>query len=390
MRIRVALFASLIASANLLTGTLLLAEDLDEIDKVQQQILQTDERLKALDAKIAESREQKLSLQAAVKAVQGRVGERKTRLQQLDQEILSYDSKLSTLETRVVQERVHLGTRKAELSAAIRHSQKLGSNAGLKMLLQHDDPALADRLNVYTEYVLAAQQLMITEQIRALEIIETAQAAALKDRNWLNYIQKKAKSQHDSFAAEQSDTNRNLTTVEQELADRIRTVSELKADQERLQTLMDELKAAQSARSGYFASNKGGYPLPVDGTIDARFGDVKSVGKVRWTGLFIKAREKLPVRAVADGEVVFSDWLRGFGMLVILDHGDGFMTLYGGNRKVTQEKGTWVEAGSTIATVGDAGGQRASGVYFEIRENAKPVDPEAWVSADNTVSSASQ
>jgi len=364
------------------------AESADEIDKVQQQILQADEQLQALNEEIAQGREQKKQLQAAVKAVGNRVGERQSRLDQLNVQITAFEQKLRSMENLITQEQLDADARRQALANAVRQTQRLGSHAGLKVLLQHDDPALADRLNVYAEHLLRAQRDAITKQSKALEQIETAKAAALKDRNWLNYIQKKARSQYEGFTAEQVDKNQDLLSVEQQLATRIRNVSELKADQARLQKLMEELKAAQNTRSGYFASNKGRYPLPVQGTIEARFGEIKSVGKIRWAGLFIKAKANLPVQAVADGEVVFSEHLRGFGMLVILDHGDGFMTLYGGNREVTQNLGVWVEAGSTIATVGDTGGQKASGVYFEIRENAKPVDPEAWVMTDNTVISA--
>jgi len=108
---------------------------------------------------------------------------------------------------------------------------------------------------------------------------------------------------------------------------------------------------------------------------------------LRWDGYFIEAGTGAAVRAIADGTVVYSDWLQGFGMLVILDHGDGYMTLYGGNREVTVRKEDWVQTGSTIATVGDSGGQKTSGVYFEIRHNATPVDPKEWVSTDNSIKS---
>ena len=151
---------------------------------------------------------------------------------------------------------------------------------------------------------------------------------------------------------------------------------------------MEELKALAIAQSGYFESGKGNYLLPVSGTIKARFGDVKSVGRLHWNGLFVAAPAGRPVKAVADGEVVYSDWLQGFGMLVILDHGDDYMTLYGGNRDVIVADGTWIDAGATIATVGDSGGQTDSGVYFEVRHNAKPVDPEQWINTDNRVQSA--
>ncbi|MEE9322314.1 MAG: peptidoglycan DD-metalloendopeptidase family protein [Granulosicoccus sp.] len=357
--------------------------DPDSIDSVEQQILQTTKRLQKLDAEIAESQQQKESLQAAIAAAESRVGERKQRIQGLDDEISRYETRLITLEQLVNEEQTLVTQRKQQLSDSLNQSQRLGQDIGLKVLLQHNDPALAARLGVYTDYMLRAQQQHILQQVTALQRVEKAQATALKDRNWLNYIKRKASTQHDSYLAEQTSTSQSLNDVDTRLGNKTRTVSELKTDHLRLQSLMEELKAAEAARSGYFLSGKGDYSLPVNGQIKARYGDVKSVGRLRWNGLFISSESGRAVRAVADGEVVYSAWLQGFGMLVIVDHGDAFMTLYGGNRDVTHKKGTWVESGATIATVGDSGGQTTSGVYFEIRHNAKPVDPAEWISESN-------
>lgn len=357
----------------------------DSIDSVEQQILQTSERLQELDTEIAQSRQQKKSLEVAVAAAESRVGERKQRIQGLDDEITHYETRLVSLEQRVTDEQTLVAHRKQQLSDSLKQAQRLGQDIGLKVLLQHNDPALAARMGVYSDYLLRAQQRHILEQVTALQRVEKAQATALKDRNWLNYIKRKASAQHDSYIAEKNSTSQSLTEVDTRLDSKTRTVAELKADQSRLQSLMEELKAAEADRSGYFLSGKGRYPLPVVGQIEARYGEVKSVGRLRWNGLFIRSKVGRAVSTVADGEVVYSAWLQGFGMLVIVDHGDAFMTLYGGNRDVTHQKGTWVESGATIATVGDSGGQTTSGVYFEIRHNAKPVDPAEWISESSHI-----
>jgi septal ring factor EnvC (AmiA/AmiB activator) len=153
---------------------------------------------------------------------------------------------------------------------------------------------------------------------------------------------------------------------------------------------MEELKALQSAQSGYFIAGQGRYPAPVKGRLTARFGDIKSVGKLTWSGLFIEADMGVPVRAIADGEVIYSNWLQGFGHLVIIDHGDNYTSLYGGNREVTMPVGGWVESGATIATVGDSGGQTSGGVYFEIRHNAIAEDPEIWLIPNSDLNSVSK
>ena len=352
------------------------------LEDVEQQFHDTAARLKALDDEIASSKVLKSELQKALEAAQSRVGEREERLQGLDREIARFDKKLNSLNAMIAEAQQGVQERQQQLAQALRNAQVIGQQTGLKIVLQNDDPALADRLAVYTEHVLAAQNAAIAEQVAVLNSIKEAHETSLKDRNWLNYIKKKADQQRKSYVTTAITKQNTLGEIEAGLNQKTQTVAELKADQQRLQSLMDELKNLQSAQSGYFIAGKGEYPAPVTGELFARFGDVKSVGKLRWSGLFIKASQGQAVRAVADGEVIYSDFLQGFGMLVIIDHGDGYTSLYGGNRNVTVPIGQWTESGATIATVGDSGGQNISGVYFEIRHNAKAVNPEEWLKPD--------
>jgi len=358
------------------------------VEDVEQEISQTQQKLKQLDAEISEGRALKAKLEKALQATNRNVGERASRIEGLNNDIAQYNAKLDQLETRITQEQANVERRKQSLAVSIRRAQSVTTANGLKVMLQNDNPALIDRLNVYTDYFMQAQQTAIGEQLQAIEKIEAAHYEALKNRNWLNHIKKKATNQYATYKQEAQKKQQSLGEVKTDISTKTRTVAQLKADQVRLQTLMEELKAARIAQSGYFEAGQGTYGLPVSGTVESRFGDVKSVGKLRWNGYFISARGGTPVRAIADGAVIYSDWLQGFGMLVILDHGDGYMTLYGGNREVKVQNEDWVESGATIATVGDSGGQKVSGVYFEIRHNAKPIDPKGWVDAKNGVKTA--
>lgn len=352
-------------------------------------MLETNARLKTLDSDIASSKALKAELQKALESTTSNVQEREQRLENLATDIEQYSNKLSSLEAQVGKAQDSVKKRQEGLAAAIRQTQVIGQQTALKIVLQNDDPAVADRINVYTEYFLKAQNQQIKQQVEILKRIESARSDTLKDRNWLNYLQNKASQQRKALVNSATDKQRSLGEVETGLTQKTQTVAQLRADQERLQSLMDELKSLQSAQSGYFEAGKGNYPAPVAGTLKAHFGDVKSVGKLRWSGLFIQTNDGETVRAIADGAVVYSDWLQGFGMLVIIDHGDSYMTLYGGNRDVTVPAGQWVESGATIATVGDSGGQSTSGVYFEIRHKAAAVDPEDWLSPNSGLQSAS-
>lgn len=374
----------------LLSASLVYGESAKTLSDVEQQIRETSEQLRALDQEIARSNEMKKSLVESLNATQNRAGEREQRLQGLNEDIEHYGKRLNALDSRLADAQKGVDARKFLMAEVLRNSQSIGKQTSLKIILQNDDPATADRLGVYTEYVLAAQNAAIQEQAAVLVRVQDAKAVALKDRNWLNYLKKKASGQRDTFASSAKATQRDIGQVEATLDEKTRTVAQLKADQERLQSLMEELKALQSAQSGYFIAGQGRYPAPVKGKLTSRFGDVKSVGKLTWSGLFIAANMGAPVRAIADGEVIYSNWLQGFGHLVIIDHGDNYTSLYGGNREATMPVGEWVESGATIATVGDSGGQSSSGVYFEIRHNAIAEDPEIWLNSSSGVYSASK
>ena len=129
---------------------------------------------------------------------------------------------------------------------------------------------------------------------------------------------------------------------------------------------------------GRFADYKGKLPLPVKGTISARYGAPRNTGELKWRGIFLSAPEGRNVVSVFRGRVAYADWLRGFGLLMVVEHGDGYMTLYGHNQSLYKEAGDWVEAGQTIASIGNTGGPSETGLYFEIRHDGEPRNPLDW------------
>lgn len=351
-------------------------------DDVQQRIEQTEEQLRSLKQDIATSEQLRQELQQSVDNVLSKVGEREHRLQTLDASIKRYNEQLSKLDAQLQNAKQDIQSHKSTLALSLKHMQNLGKHSELKLILQHDDPELGQRLKSYSDYFLATQKRLLDSQVAYLSAVSTSREKTLENRNWLNHIRRKADRQRENLELEAAEEIIQLSQLKQSLKDKQRSVSQLEADQERLQSLIDELRLAQLAQSGYFEAGKGSYKPPVKGELTERFGDVKSVGKLLWNGWFIQAPTNSPVQAVADGEIVYANWLEGFGMLVIVDHGDGYMSLYGGNRTISATIGDWVQSGATIATVGDSGGQSKSGLYFEIRKNAKAMDPEHWISAD--------
>ena len=129
-----------------------------------------------------------------------------------------------------------------------------------------------------------------------------------------------------------------------------------------------------------FGQLKRNLPWPVKGKFSAAFGTSRNTGDLRWNGVVIDSDYGKPVRAISHGRIVFADWLQGYGFITIIDHNDGYLSLYGHNQDQYKQAGDWVEAGETIATIGDSGGQPKSGLYFEIRHQGKPINPKQWCS----------
>jgi septal ring factor EnvC (AmiA/AmiB activator) len=322
-------------------------------DELAAQIRATDEQLAILRKKIDQNTLLKEEVQAAFNAAREKRSEREQRLTELDNRIKQFNAQLQELEVSVSDARDNMQLHKQKLAEALASAQQFRTESALQVLLHHDDPAHAQRIAVLREYVIDAQKRQVQTAIRFLADVEQAQLSALKDRNWLNHIRDKATRQRDNFLQVAQAKRLQIDDIDIQLQQSSRSVKQLQADQQRLQSLIDELEARQRSGSGYFAALQGHIEWPVSGDIKASFGDTKSLGKMHWEGLFIAASSGNAVTAVADGEVVYSDVLEGYGILVILDHGDGYMTLYGGNQSVSVSDGSWVESGSTIASVGD-------------------------------------
>ncbi len=177
---------------------------------------------------------------------------------------------------------------------------------------------------------------------------------------------------------------RIIAALNLQLQSKAQELEGLQANEKQLQSLLIELQDVLAdipldpAANTPFSSRKGKLPWPATGRISASFGSTREVGKLRWDGVLIEAPEGREVRSVHYGRVAFADWLRGFGLLLIIDHGDGYMSLYGYNQSLFKETGEWVEAGEVIAQVGSSGGRSSTGVYFGIRHNGEPVDPKGW------------
>jgi len=250
----------------------------------------------------------------------------------------------------------------------------------LKLLLDRRSAVPVQRMLVYHRYLIVAR-------LEAFESYRLASSQLERNTAALAVREAAQREERGRMVARRQELERNraerrtlVESLEDDVQDRVSRRESLLEDQGRLQALFAELQRRSSTIEGAdFADRKGSLPWPLDGVPASRFGQPRADGRLKWHGLMLRAETGSPVRAVHGGRVVFADWLRGFGLLTILDHGDGYMTLYGHADVLEKRPGDVVESGEIVARAGQSGGVRTSGIYFEIRRHGNATDPLQWV-----------
>jgi septal ring factor EnvC (AmiA/AmiB activator) len=271
------------------------------------------------------------------------------------------------------------------LAAQARAAYVMGREDPLRMLLDDADPARADRLRTYHAFfgrARAEQVARIETAVRGIERIDAGLATEQREIVRLEQRQGAEVTRLDEARTERGKVLAQLTT---ESRARAASLQRMQREQAALERLLRELRRAAAAQQfpsdgkSPFAAMRGKLAWPVPGRLISRFGE-RRAGTVRWDGVMIAAGRGTPVRAVYRGRVVYADWLAGLGLLLILDHGGGYLSLYGHNEQLFRAVGDTVAPGDTLAAVGDSGGRPSPTLYFEIRQAAKPIDPAPWFS----------
>lgn len=352
----------------------------EKLEKLQKSITKVQQHLKG-------SKKQRSHVVTELQALEAEISKNSIKLNSLEKEVFDSRKQEKRLNNELDQLNRQLDHQRTALSEQIRSAYSMGHQQNLKMLLNQQDPAQAGRAHVYFNYLNRARQQQIElfletfqqkKQTEAeLKQTITAQNALLKEQKEKKRQRQKQRFQRKKLLAElskkiknQESTLNNLETSRGRIENLLKSLGELLAD---IPTSPTEKQP--------FASQKGKLPWPVNGRFLNSFGQPKNYGDLKWNGVLIKAELGTPVRVVSHGRVAFSDWLQGFGFITIIDHGDGYMSLYGHNESLFKQTGDWVQAGEVIATAGDSGGQPTSAVYFEIRARGKPINPSKWCSS---------
>lgn len=293
------------------------------------------------------------------------------------------------------------------LDRMIRHQYMFGSADALRLMLNGEDIAVVARQMHYFGYVSRARATAIAALNQSLAALASLEASKSQQQQELTANADAQKQARAALQSERVARQKVFTRIKADISRNRREIGRLKRDEDRLTQLIEQLAKALSkdredrkdrrieriqpkgqtvdkdADDSFigraFQTLRGKLKLPTRGELKGRFGTPREDGGVTWKGVFIKAEVGQIVKAVADGRVVYADWLRGFGNLLIVDHGGGYMSLYGNNESLLKQIGERTQSGETIASVGSTGGALESGVYFELRHEGKPFDPMSWV-----------
>ena len=353
-------------------------------DNAQRELDQVLTRLNALDAWLDDTGERIAKGQSEVAAADRRVAAAKARIRELDNRIAEGRAELERLgieRERLEQDRRRQAGRVAD---HLRDAWRFKERDPLQALLNLEEPRTLERMVRYHAAFAKARTVVVDELRQTLGDLERNQRDHDRERISLETSRESANADRARLISDRSKRQGLIDNLNAELAKRTEERDRLTRDRKRLESLIAELaRARRPPQGGLDVAARGGLTWPVQGRLVRRFGERRAGGRLRWQGVMFEAPAGSEVRAVAPGVVVFSDWLRGFGMLAIVDHGDGWMSLYGSVDAIYKRRGDPVEVDEVIATVGQSGGETEVGLYFEMRHNEVPKDPLAWLRSDS-------
>jgi septal ring factor EnvC (AmiA/AmiB activator) len=339
------------------------------------------QRIETLQRSVREDVARRDKLSANLRQSEEAVAEARRRLDDVRGRIRKSDARLAELAGERARAEKTLEEQRDELAAALRTAYVTGKEEHLKLLLSQKDPAALGRMLVYYSYLGKARAERIGEIEQVVARIGELAAQEEAERDRLAALEAEREQEVAAVEAARKDREKALTAVKGQIKSNEDTIARLRREARALEKLVADLRKAldqSPVPSGQpFERVRGKLPWPVPGRVVASYGQSRG-GGLKWNGVLIATERGTEVKAPYAGRVVYADWLPGLGLLLILDHGGGYMTLYGHNEQLYRGVGETVAAGEAIATVGDSGGQARPELYLEVRKGTKPQDPRKW------------
>ena len=350
----------------------------------KQELEKLRRRMGELRKNIEKKQQEKDSATKFLKDIEVRIGERAYILKKINRHLRKQKRELKKLKKQQQKTRNKLASQRSILSQQIRAAYMIGQQEYLKLLLNQENPAAIGRTLTYYDYFHKARSHHIDEAVVTIKKLDQLTAQVKIKTGELKASRKQQHTEKQKLEDDFIDRSIIVKKMEKDIANQGNRLKKLVADEQLLQQLLKEIRNIMPSmlteidKRETFSKRRGRLKWPVKGKVKRLFGKSRQAANLKWNGVLIPSAEGKEVKAISHGRVAYADWLRGYGMLVIIDHGDGYMTLYGYNQALYKETGDWVEEGEVIATVGRSGGQSKSGLYFEVRVKGKPSNPVKW------------
>jgi len=347
-------------------------------------------QIRTLRESLDTARTKKDSLQQQLRSTELEIGNLNLSIRNLEKQLSQQARELDKLQSQKSVQQDNLKGQRQSLTNQIRAGYAMGKQGYMKILLNQHDPAEIGRTLTYYDYFNRARAARINTIDTTLKEIDDLERAIAEKTSRLEQTHSEQALKMQALEENRQSRRQILVKLDTEIVTSEQRLNRLLQDEEVLVKLLEGIRSAltnippDTSNIKPFATLKGNLSWPSDGPLATRFGTLRNIGQMKWQGVMISAPEGKEVKAIYHGRVAFADWLRGYGLLLILDHGNGYMSLYGYNQSLYKNVGDWVEAGETIATIGSSGGRQVSGLYYEIRHNGTPVNPASWCRAGKT------
>lgn len=349
-----------------------------------QQLQELNQRIKALEQSLNEVKGAKADVLKALRSSEKKISDTARAIRSNVASSKRLNKQLAELRAEQRELKLKQNLQQQYLEKQIRSAYAMGRQEYLKVLLNQQQPDQVSRVLRYYDYINKERSRHIDEYMQTTQKLGAVEKEIVQKDYVLSSTREKLEQDRERLKSEQKKRETLVAQLDKEISGKGQELAALHQDRQRLERLLEEVRQAivnipMPKDTRPFKSMRGKLPWPLKGPVAYAFGSEQIKGKLRRNGMVIRGREGSDIKAIHSGRVVFADWLRGYGALLILDHGDGYMSLYGHNQSLLRESGDWIHAGEIIATAGRSGGQSRSGLYFEIRSKGAPQDPISWL-----------
>jgi len=378
------LFLLSLLSITLVLSPVAMSDEKADMAKLQKDIADLQKELKKVQGA-------RTNVQQELQKNETQMSDLQKKVEKIQQEINSQDKQIENLNKERSDLEKARAKQQAQAAEQVRAAYQLGQQPQFKVFLNQESPERISRMMKYHSYFMAAHAEKMKKYLDTIAQLNELEPQIAQKTVELNTIKEELSKQQASLQEAQAQRKQTLAKINTTISSKDKALQDMQEDRRQLQALLQKVTRATNSLAtapSYvplpnagekFSGRKGRLPWPTQGRISHGFGSSQVEGQLQWNGVLINASAGQAVQAVHYGRVVFADYFRGQGLLVIVDHGEGYLSLYAHNQHLHKKAGDAVKAGETIASVGNTGGQNESGLYFEIRYQGKAINPADWL-----------